>query len=87
MMEEMLVIVFDSEAKGSKAIQDLQNEGYINIYSKAVIIKDASGKVSVKQQGDGGPVGTIIGLLAGSMFGLPAGPFGVTLAASAGTVG
>lgn len=89
-MEEMLVIVFDSETKaykGAKALQDLQHEGCINLYSKAVIVKDVSGKISVKQQDKGRPVGMIVGLLAGSLFGLPGGAIGVTLAASAGTAG
>ncbi len=37
-MDKILVVTFDSETKayeGSKALQDLQNEGSINLYSKA----------------------------------------------------
>lgn len=89
-MEEMLVMVFDNETKayeGLMALQDLQNEGSLNVYSKAVIVKDAGGKVSVKQQDDGAPVGMLFGLLAGSLFGLPGGPLGITLGAGAGTAG
>ncbi len=41
----------------------------------------------VKQQGDGGPVGTLVGLLAGGLFGLPLGPLDVALGAGAGTAG
>ena len=89
-MDKMLVVVFDSELKayeGSKALQELQNEGSINLYAKAVIARDASGKVAVKQQGDMGPVGTSVGLLTGSMIGLLGGPVGLVIGAGAGMYG
>ncbi len=89
-MEKMLVIVFDSELKayeGSRALLALQNEGSLNVYAKAVIVRDASGKVSVKQQGDLGPVGTAVGLLSGSMIGLIGGPVSLILGAGVGTLG
>ena len=90
MMDNMLVIIFDSENKayeGSKSLQELQEEGSINLYSKAVVIRDASGKVEIKQQGDMGPVGTAVGLLTGSLIGLLGGPVGLVLGTYAGTVG
>ncbi len=90
MMDKMLVVVFDSEAKaydGSKALQELMQEGSINLYSKAVITRDASGKVEVKQKGDMGPVGTSAGLLTGGLIGLLGGPVGFAIGASAGTYG
>jgi len=79
-MDKMIVVVFDSEIKayeGSKALQELQEEGSINLYAKAVIARDASGKVTVKQQGDMGPVGTAVGLLTGSLIGLLGGELGL----------
>jgi uncharacterized membrane protein/sporulation protein YlmC with PRC-barrel domain len=90
MMDKMLVVVFDSEIKAyeaSKALQELQDEGSINLYAKAVIARDASGKVAVKQEGDAGPVGTAVGLLTGSLIGLIGGPVGLVIGAYAGTVG
>jgi uncharacterized membrane protein len=90
MMDKMLVVVFDSELKaydGSRALQELQNEGSINLYAKAVVTRDASGKVAVKQEGDMGPVGTAVGLLSGSLIGLIGGPVGIAIGAYAGTVG
>src|SRR3990172_7604586 len=90
MMDKMLVVGFDSELKayeGSRALQELQNEGSINLYAKAVIARDASGKVEVKQAGDMGPVGTAVGLLTGSLIGLIVGPVGLAIGAYAGTVG
>lgn len=87
-MDKMLVVVFDSELKayeGSKALQDLQREGIIDLYAKTVVARDASGKLTVKQQGDMGPVGTAVGMLTGSLIGLIGGPVGVAIGASAGT--
>jgi uncharacterized membrane protein len=90
MMDKMLVVVFDSEAKaydGSRALQELMQEGSIDLYSQAVIARDASGKVEVKQRGDMGPVGTAVGLLTGSLIGMFAGPVGLAIGATAGTSG
>jgi uncharacterized membrane protein len=90
MMDKMLVVVFDSELKayeGARVLQELQNEGSINLYAKALIARDASGKVEVKQEGDMGPVGTAVGLLTGSLIGLLGGPVGLAIGAYAGTVG
>ena len=89
-MDKMLVVGFDSELKayeGSRALQKLQDEGSINLYSKAVIARDAGGKVTVKEQGDMGPVGTAVGLLTGSLIGLLGGPVGVAVGATAGMYG
>jgi len=89
-MDKMLVVVFDSEIKayeGSRALQELQNEGNINLYAKAVITRDAGGKVAVKQEGDMGPVGTAVGLLTGGLIGLIGGPVGVAIGASVGMSG
>jgi uncharacterized membrane protein len=89
-MDKMLVVVFDSELKayeGAKALQDLQREGSINLYAKSVIARDASGKATMKQQGDMGPIGTAVGMLTGSLIGLLGGPVGLILGAGAGTTG
>jgi uncharacterized membrane protein/sporulation protein YlmC with PRC-barrel domain len=90
MMDKMLVVVFDSELKayeGSRALQELEGDGSINLYAKAVITRDASGKVEVKQAGDMGPVGTAVGMLTGSLIGLIGGPVGMAIGAYAGSVG
>jgi uncharacterized membrane protein len=90
MMDKYLVIGFDNELKaydGSRALQDLQNEGTINLYAKAMIVRDASGKVTVKQEGDQGPIGTAVGLLTGSLLGMLGGPVGLAVGATAGMYG
>ena len=89
-MDKILVVVFENEGKayeGSKVLQDLQEEGSINLYAKAVIAKDANGQMVVKQEGDMGPVGTAVGLLTGSLIGLLGGPVGVAIGVSVGTSG
>ena len=89
-MDKIFVIVFDNESKayeGSRTLQDLHEEGSITLYAKAVIAKDASGKVSVKQIVEPGPVGMGVGLLTGSLIGLLGGPVGVVLGAGAGMFG
>lgn len=89
-MDKVLVVVFESESKayeGSRALQALQDEGSINLYAKAVIARDAGGKVEVKQAGDMGPVGTAVGLLTGSLIGLIGGPVGLAVGAGAGMFG
>ncbi len=90
MMDKILVIIFDNESKayeGSRALQELQHEGSIHLYTKAVIIRDAGGKVEVMELSDKGPQGTAVGLLTGSLVGLLGGPVGLLIGAGAGTVG
>ncbi len=87
-MNEMLVAVFSTERAaydGLSALKDLHYRGDITLYATAVLAKDASGAVSVKQSSDEGPVGTALGLLTGSFVGLLAGPVGVAVGASLGT--
>lgn len=77
-MNKMLVAVFNSETvafEGLAALKDLHENGDITLYATAVLVKDASGMVSLKQTADEGPVGTALGMLAGSMVG-PAGGTG-----------
>jgi uncharacterized membrane protein len=86
-MNRILVAVFDTEAaafEGLSALKDLHREGAITLYATAVIAKDASGTVSVKQSADPGPVGGALGMLTGSLLGLLAGPVGVAVGAWAG---
>jgi uncharacterized membrane protein len=89
-MDKVLVVVFDGESgawRGSKALQDLQNEGSINLYAKAVVARDASGAVAIKEESDMGPIGTTVGLLTGSLIGVFGGPVGLAIGAGAGMYG
>ena len=86
-MNKMLVAVFYGEAaafEGLSALKDLHRDGDVTLYSSAVIAKDKSGKIEVKQAVDSGPVGTAVGLLTGSLIGLFGGPAGMAVGASLG---
>ena len=86
-MNKMLVAVFDTESaafEGLSALKDLHRGGDITLYSSAVIAKDKNGKVELRQEADAGPVGTAVGLLAGSLLGVLGGPAGLAVGASIG---
>ena len=86
-MNKILVAVFNSELvafEGLSALKSLHKNGDVTVYATAVLVKDASGKVSLKQTADDGPIGTAVGMLAGSMVGLLAGPVGMAVGASLG---
>jgi len=86
-MDKMLVAVFDTEAaafKGLSALKDLHQQGDATLYASAVIVKDKSGAISVKQAADDGPVGTALGFLTGGLVGVLGGPAGLALGASLG---
>jgi uncharacterized membrane protein len=88
-MNKMLVAVFRNEPaayEGLGALKELHKDGDISLYATAVIAKDASGAVSVKQAVEEGPVGTALGMLTGSMVGLLAGPVGLAAGAWLGTM-
>jgi len=88
-MNKIIVAVFDNETdayKGVDALKELHDKGDISLYSSAVLVKDATGNVEVKQSSDEGPVDTAFGLLTGSMVGLLGGPVGVAVGASVGSM-
>jgi uncharacterized membrane protein len=89
-MDKMLVVVLPDEKsayEARNALTTLDQEGSIALYAAAVIAKDASGHVSVKQEGDQGPLGTLVGLMTGTLVGLVAGPAGAAIGATAGGYG
>ena len=64
-MNKMLVAVFDTEPaafEGLQALKDLHRDGDITLYATAVLVKDFSGAVNVKQSADQGPLGTAVGM-------------------------
>ena len=90
MDDKMIVIVFENEKKayeGLKALKDLHAEGSITLYASAVIAKNPTGEVTVKQTTEQGPIGTGVGLATGTLIGLLGGPVGVAIGAGVGTFG
>ena len=88
--DKLIVVVCTDERQahqGFRALKDLDAEGSILLYARAVIAKDPSGKVTVDEESGRGPVGTALGVLTGGMIGSLAGPLGVALGAYAGSLG
>ena len=88
-MDRMLVVVFDNELKayeGKKTLLLLDDNGSINLYAYAVLVKNADGTATVKQGDDSGPVGTLVGTSLGSLIGLLGGPVGLAIGATAGAL-
>lgn len=88
-MNVMVVAVFDTETaalEGLQALRDLHKEGGISLYASAVIVKDATGKLSVRKPAEDGPLGSALGFLTGGLIGLLGGPPGMAVGAYAGGV-
>ncbi len=86
-MNKILVAVFDPETaafQGLSALKDLHRDGDITLYASAVVVKDRTGQISVKQAADDGPVGTAVGLLTGGLIGILGGPAGMAIGATLG---
>ena len=89
-MDKILVAVFDTERsafEGVTALKELHRDGDVTVYATAVIAKDASGNAVVRQSAEAGPLGTLVGLVSGSVIGLLGGPVGVAVGAYVGGVG
>lgn len=90
MGNKILVSVFDTEQtafEGLTALKDLHRDGDITLYGSTVIAKDPSGTVSVRQEADNGPIGTLVGIVTGGLVGLLGGPAGVAVGAYIGGFG
>ena len=72
--------------EASRMLKDLHGEGSIVLSAMAVVVKDAAGRLSVKQPVDNGPIGTEAGALIGGLAGLAGGPLGAVLGAAGGAL-
>jgi len=89
MSDKIIVAIFDNEKnayQGFKALKDLHAEASITLYDRAVIAKEADGKVVIKEAPGRGPLGTGVGLVIGGVIGMLGGPVGAALGAYAGSV-
>jgi uncharacterized membrane protein len=76
MASDWIVVIFDSEdqaVSARKALKSLENQNRINMTDAAVIVKDAEGKIKVKNEMDdgvkyGAAGGALIGLLLAVFF-------------------
>ena len=78
-MNKMIVTVFNTEEdayQGLDSLGELDKKRDIALYATAVVVKDITGKVHVRQAAPKGPIGISVGMLTGAMVGLLAGPVG-----------
>jgi uncharacterized membrane protein len=83
----MLAVVFDNESKayeGLRALNQLDAEGSITVYSAQVVQKGADGKLSAKQTEGDFPIRTLAGFSLGSLLGLLGGPVGLAIGSDVG---
>jgi|SRR5271157_229545 len=88
-MENILVVVFDSEkgaSEGLSVLNQLDCDGIITICAGSVIQKDANGTVRVAETQGNFASHTIAGTALGSLIGLLGGPAGLGIGATVGGV-
>src|SRR5579883_2241235 len=89
-MDREIVIVVPTEARAYdvvKVLNRLDDEGSIELYTVAVIVKSDSGKLTVKTSETPhlkAPAGTALGLSTGALIGLLGGPAGAAVGAAMG---
>jgi uncharacterized membrane protein len=87
-LNQLLAVVFSEASKafaGRDAIKSLDHHG-ITVHSFAIVMKKLDDTVVVNEQGDSGPLGTVIGTSLGSMLGILGGPGGVAIGAVVGSM-
>lgn len=87
---ELVVLLYEDMEKANRALdylKDLKRGGDIGIMNSAVLIKDADGKVEIKEAKDVDKrEGRLFGAITGGLVGLVGGPVGVVIGAAAGAV-
>ena len=86
-MEKMLIAIFDTAPQaltGVRDLNELHRAGDITLHSTAVIAKEPSGKVSIKQASEREWNGTPLGFLTGILVGTLGGPLGLAIGGSIG---
>jgi uncharacterized membrane protein len=80
---DIVVAGFDDELSSEKVLEDIKaagKDGRIKLYDAALIIKDVSGKLSIKETNDAGAIkGAAVGGAAGALVGLILGPLALPL--------
>ena len=88
-MNKVIFVTFDSGDKAfeaERALHEMHRDGVITWYDDAIVAKEESGKVVVRNEPKGEPVATISGMVAGGLIGLLGGPIGSIVGVSAGSL-
>ncbi len=82
-MDNVLVVVFDCKRRASdgyRVLEELDAEGSISLYDRALISKGSDGQVIVKESSDPGPTPSVERLVSGSVVSM-LGPVGTVVSA------
>lgn len=88
-MDTMIAVVFDTETQAYDAvaaIRELHQDGSIELYSGAVIVKDARGKLHMRDSEGEWPIGMIVGASIGAVVGALGGVPGAAAGSALGMV-
>ncbi len=88
-MSKVIFVGFDTEQQartGEALLHELHTEGAITLYNAAVVVRERSGKVAVREGPKMRPVGTVRGLIAGGLLGALGGPVGTAVGLGAGAL-
>ena len=88
-VSKVIVIGFDTEEQAREAervLHQMHRERALTLFNAAIVVKDASGQVAVREQPKTRPVGTVGGLAAGGLIGLLGGPAGAAVGLGAGAL-
>jgi uncharacterized membrane protein len=86
---KLLAVVFNDEKsayEGASALAELNKEGSIDVFTAAVLQKDAQGWVATKKVQSDFPIQTVAGTALGGLIGLLGGPAGVAVGGAAGVM-
>jgi len=76
----------DKADEAKRALHEMHEDGVITRYDAALVVKDASNTVVVRNEPKGEPIATVSGMIAGGLLGLLGGPIGSLVGVSAGTI-
>ncbi len=88
-MKEVIFVGFDTEPlayRGDQALHDMDMDGTITLSNDAVVVRERSGKVAVRELPHRCPVGTVRGMIAGGLIGWLGGPAGAAVGLGAGAL-
>ncbi|RUM71659.1 MAG: hypothetical protein DSZ09_02690, partial [Sulfurovum sp.] len=89
-MRKILIVIFNDEKSadnGLLELTDLHAQGIITLYEYIMVVKNDKGEISTtKEVHTEDSVGTIFGMLTGTMIGLLGGPVGMLAGMTIGTL-
>ncbi len=88
-MNTVIFVGFDTEQQaltGEHVLHQLHAEGPLTLHNVAMVVREASGKVAVRERPKMRPARTAGGLIAGGLIGLLGGPVGAAVGMGAGAV-